>query len=81
LQEPHLIYDIRVEARKHLAMVWIYLFFPNLITPIEAYPTIPVQTLDALHLAVAFANHLTLATADSHIAESAKNLGIAVELL
>jgi uncharacterized protein len=39
----------------------------------------PLRTLDALHLAVAFANHLTLATADRHLAESAIRLGVAVE--
>lgn len=38
--------------------------------------TIPLRTLDALHLAVAASKELTLATADGALARAAKALGI-----
>ena len=41
----------------------------------------PVRTLDALHLAVAFSNGLTVLTADRILAESAQHFGIKHKLL
>lgn len=40
-----------------------------------------LRTLDALHLAVAYSNKLTLATADKDFAKSAKVLGISVRTI
>jgi predicted nucleic acid-binding protein len=41
----------------------------------------PLRTLDALHLAAAFANELTLLTADRSLARSARHFGVKVELI
>lgn len=41
----------------------------------------PLRTLDALHLAVAFANSFVLLTADKGLAASAKHFGVKVELV
>jgi predicted nucleic acid-binding protein len=43
--------------------------------------TLPLRTLDALHLALADLEGLRLATADEDLSRSAKRLGIAVTLL
>ncbi len=40
-----------------------------------------LRTLDALHLSVSADSHLTLLTADTHLAEAAESLGIDVMLL
>ena len=40
-----------------------------------------LRTLDALHLAAAFANNLTLLTADRALARSATHLGVTHELI
>lgn len=47
---------------------------------IGAFST-PLRTLDALHLAAAFCNGLTLLTADAALARSAKALGVDVKLI
>ena len=36
----------------------------------------PLRTLDALHLAISFSNDAKLVTADRHLADSAKYLGV-----
>ena len=41
----------------------------------------PLRTLDALHLAAAFANDLSLLTADRALARSASQLGLRCELI
>ena len=41
----------------------------------------PLRTLDALHLAVAFSNRLSLVTADRVLAKSAKTFGVKQELV
>lgn len=41
----------------------------------------PLCTLDALHLAIASLNNITLVTADQGLAASAGVLGVAVQLL
>ncbi len=43
--------------------------------------SVPLQTLDALHLATAFSNELPLVTADRALARSAKRLGIECRLI
>ena len=40
--------------------------------------TLPLRTLDALHLAVANVEGLSLATADENLSRSARSLGVAV---
>ena len=52
-----------------LARNWIGLF------------TTPLRTLDALHLASAFANNLPILTADKSLSESAKSLGVSCKLI
>jgi uncharacterized protein len=42
---------------------------------IERFAT-PLRTLDALHLAVAFSNSLTVLTADRKLGDSARSLGV-----
>ena len=39
----------------------------------------PLRTLDALHLAAAYANELTLVTDDAILAQSARHIGLPVE--
>ena len=41
----------------------------------------PLRTLDALHLAAAFANELTLLTADRALAKSAEHFGVSCEII
>lgn len=41
----------------------------------------PLRTLDALHLAVAASNGISLITADAALAESAETLGLQVQIL
>jgi predicted nucleic acid-binding protein len=41
----------------------------------------PLRTLDALHLAVASALEATILTADAHMAQCAKSLGLSFQLL
>ncbi|MEH1800796.1 MAG: type II toxin-antitoxin system VapC family toxin [Nostoc sp.] len=41
----------------------------------------PLRTLDALHLTIAFQNHIQLVTADEALATSAEVLGVEVSLL
>ena len=43
--------------------------------------TLPLRALDALHIAVAHAEELRLATADQDLSRSAKSLGVAVTLV
>ncbi len=43
--------------------------------------SIPLKTLDALHLAVAAGNNLQIITADRQLAGSARKLGLACKLL
>lgn len=43
--------------------------------------TLPLRALDALHLAIADAEGLRLATADRDLSRSARNLGVAVMLV
>ncbi len=43
--------------------------------------TLPLRSLDALHLAIAESNHLCLVTADAALSRSAYELEIVVELL
>ncbi len=43
--------------------------------------SIPLKTLDALHLAVAAVNNLQVITADRQLASSARKLGLAYKLL
>ena len=43
--------------------------------------TLPLRALDALHLALADREELRLATSDSHLARSARSLGVAVTLV
>lgn len=43
--------------------------------------SLPLRTLDALHLAVAGAEGLRLATADQNLSRSARRLGVAVTLV
>lgn len=38
--------------------------------------SVPLRSVDALHLAVAFANNLTLVTADRTLAQSARHFGV-----
>jgi predicted nucleic acid-binding protein len=45
---------------------------------VAAFST-PLRTLDALHLAAAFANDLTLLTADQALSKSAKQLGVSCQ--
>ncbi len=47
---------------------------------IERFAT-PLRTLDALHLAVAFSNSLTVLTADKKLGDSARSLGVKVSFL
>lgn len=64
-------YDVvPIEVREYdLARTWIGSF------------SSPLRTLDALHLAVAFSNGLTLLTSDKSLARSAKSFGVKHELL
>ncbi|MDM8524421.1 type II toxin-antitoxin system VapC family toxin [Desulfococcaceae bacterium HSG8] len=41
----------------------------------------PLRTLDALHLAVAFSNNLTILTADERLGDSALSLGVSLTLI
>jgi predicted nucleic acid-binding protein len=41
----------------------------------------PLRTLDALHLAVAFSNRLTVVTADKDLAASARHFGVKHKLI
>ncbi|MBU2498891.1 MAG: hypothetical protein KKE57_08330 [Proteobacteria bacterium] len=43
--------------------------------------TTPIRTLDALHMAVASGNDLEIITADKHLSQSARKLGLRVKLL
>ncbi len=43
--------------------------------------SMPLKTLDGLHLAVVLAHGLTMVTADIKLAESSKNIGIDVNLI
>jgi predicted nucleic acid-binding protein len=52
-----------------LARDWIGLF------------TTPLRTLDALHLACAFANGLPILTADKSLSNSARSLGVVCKLI
>ena len=47
---------------------------------ISAFST-PLRTVDALHLAAAFANGLTILTADKNLARSARKLGVGCRLI
>jgi predicted nucleic acid-binding protein len=61
---------VPVEAREHaIACEWICSF------------AAPLRTVDALHLAAAFANDLTLITADKVLAHSAKQFGVKHKLI
>ena len=56
---------VPIEAREYaLACEWISTF------------AAPLRTVDALHLAAAFCNGLTLLTADKDLAHSAKRFGV-----
>ena len=62
------LYILMVVEEKHyqIAKNWIVQF------------SVPLKTLDALHLAIASESDLTLLTADEHLAISAKHFGIDV---
>jgi predicted nucleic acid-binding protein len=61
---------VPIDAREYaLARQWVGNF------------SAPLRTLDALHLAAAFANALTLLTADKAMALAAKHFGIKHELI
>jgi len=61
---------VPIEAREYaLARSWLVDF------------SIPLRTLDALHLAAASANGLALLTADHGLAKPAKHFGVPVELI
>ena len=61
---------VPVGAREYsLACEWIGRF------------AVPLRTADALHLAAAFANGLTLLTADHDLARSARHFGVKYRLL
>jgi len=61
---------VPISAREyHIARDWIGQF------------SIPLRTLDALHLAAAFCNGLTLLTADERLADSAKELALPVKFI
>ncbi|MCD4825680.1 MAG: type II toxin-antitoxin system VapC family toxin [Phycisphaerae bacterium] len=66
--EDRLFDIVPISAREyHIAREWISQF------------STPLRTLDALHLAAAFCNSLTLLTADEQLTTSAKELGVAVK--
>ncbi len=68
--EEELYRVVPVQAREfRLARDWISRF------------STPLRTLDALHLATAFANGLQLITADRGLATAAKQLGVVHRLL
>ena len=61
---------VPIEAREYgLARDWIGRF------------TTPLRTLDALHLAAAFANDLEMLTADKPLARAARHLGVECRLI
>ncbi len=67
------------EGRFHMVPIGVreYALARNWIGSFSA----PLRALDALHLAAAFANDLTLLTADKALARSAKHFGIRHKLM